>query len=128
MKRLTLTRAFATYGARLKNVRWASSAIANDGSLVVSCWQHFFTHGCQRYEDRLSRWPTGHPGRGLLAEHLRLAVKDKLAVRLVVATLDAPTQWVSGAASPLRKTFSTQQHLTGKVVTFDGDFFAVEFQ
>ena len=128
MKKLTLTRAFATYGAHLRNVRWASSSIARDGSLVLSCWDHFFTQGRRRYEDRLSRWPTNHPGRALLGEHLSMAIDGALPVRLVVAKLDDSTQWISGAASPLPKTFSTEQRLIGKVSVFDGDFFAIDFR
>lgn len=48
---LTLTAAFATYDAKLVNTRWSSSSIARDGSLVLSCWNHYlnkFTDGHQR--------------------------------------------------------------------------------
>lgn len=99
MAKLNLTAAFASYHAKLKNVRWASSEIATDGFLVLSCWQHFFkpeVGGHKRYEDHLSRWPANHPGRNLLADHLRKAVAGDLPVRLVVATLDNPEEWVSG--------------------------------
>jgi hypothetical protein len=41
MKKLTLTAAFAYYGAKLKNTRWAYSAIADDGALVFSCWSAY---------------------------------------------------------------------------------------
>src|SRR5256885_15397018 len=95
MKKLTLTTAFATYGAELKNTRWAFSAIAADGSLVLSCWSHFlkgYVNGHKRYEDRLSRWETDTPGRQLLTEHLKLAVARNLPVRLIVATVDDPTE------------------------------------
>jgi hypothetical protein len=76
----------------------------------------------------LSRWPANHPGRNLLADHLRKAVASDLPVRLVLATLDEPDKWVSGEASPLRKTFSTQPNVIGKVVEFDGNSFGVEFR
>jgi hypothetical protein len=131
MTKLSLTAAFASYDAKLKNVRWASSAIAEDGSLVLSCWRHFFEPergGHKRYEDHLSRWPANHPGRNLLADHLRKAIAGDLSVRLVVATLDEPDKWVSGEASPLRKRFSTEPNSIGKVVEFDGNSFAVEFR
>lgn len=131
MPKLSLKGAFARYDAELKNVRWASSAIADDGSLVLSCWQHFlkcYVDGHKRYEDHLSRWPSSHPGRNLLATHLRLAVEGNLPVQLVVATLDDPKEWLSGEASPLPKTFSTEENLVGKVVEFDGDAFAIEFR
>jgi hypothetical protein len=131
MTKLSLTAAFCSYDAKLKNVQWASSAIATDGSLVLSCWDHFFKPeggGHKRYEDHLSRWPANHPGRNLLAAHLRKAVAGNLSVRLVVATLDEPEKWVSGEARPLRKTFSTEPNVIGKVVEFDGNSFAVEFR
>jgi hypothetical protein len=129
MPKLTLTAAFAHYHAELKNVRWASSAIAKDGSLVLSCWHHFLRpiEGGYRYEDHLSRWPMGHAGRNLLEVHLKQAVKSKLPVRLVLATLDELKNWVSGAASPLPKTFSTHDNVLGKVVEFDGNAFVVAF-
>ncbi len=93
MKKLTLTDAFANYGAKLKNTRWACSAIADDGALVISCWQHFlksYDNGHKRYHDHLSRWLGNHQGRNLLAKHLKMAIEDNLQVRLVVATLDDP--------------------------------------
>jgi putative restriction endonuclease len=129
MPKLTLTAAFAHYNAELKNVRWASSAIAKDGSLVVSCWHHFLesVEGGFRYEDHLSRWPIGHAGRNLLAVHLKQALTSDLPVRLVLATLDEPKKWVSGAASPLPKTFSTHDNVLGRVVEFDGNAFTIKF-
>ena len=129
MTKLSFTAAFGSYDAKLKNVQWASSAIATDGSLVLSCWDHFFKGGGhKRYEDHLSRWPANHPGRNLLAAHLRKAVAGNLSVRLVVATLDETEKWVSGKARPSRKTFSTEPNVIGKVVEFDGNSFAVEFR
>jgi hypothetical protein len=132
MKKLTLTTAFAYYGAKLKNTRWAYSAIANDGALVISCWQHFLktdVDGHKRYEDHLSRWHSNHPGKNLLADHLRQAIEGNLPVRLVVATLGVPKKSsVRGDASSIPKTFSLEKDLVGKVVEFDGDAFAIEFR
>ncbi len=132
MKKLTLTDAFANYGAKLKNTRWACSAIADDGALVISCWQHFlksYDNGHKRYHDHLSRWLGNHQGRNLLAKHLKMAIEDNLQVRLVVATLDDTKESIStdGDASLLSKTFSIEKNLVGKVVEFDGDSFVIEF-
>lgn len=69
MSRLKLSQAFATYGATLKNPRWAMSAIADDDSLVLSCWHHLLTprtDGQERYVDRLSRWVGIPHGKNLL--------------------------------------------------------------
>lgn len=131
MKKLTLTEAFASYGAKLKNTRWACSAIASDGALVISCWNHFLksdVDGHKRYKDHLSRWLVNHQGRNLLATHLKKAIEDDLPVRLVVATLDDPMEHSSGNASTLSKTFSIEKNLIGKIVEFDGDSFAIEFR
>ena len=134
MKKLTLTAAFAGYGAKLKNPRWACSAIANDGAFVISCWQHLFVKrnvdGRKRYEDHLSRWRGNHQGRNLLADHLKKAFDGGLPVRLIIATLDDPkdSKDATGDASSLPKTFSIEANLVGKVVEFDGnDAFAIEF-
>lgn len=129
MPRQALTAAFHHYNAQLKNVRWASSAIAKDGSVVVSCWDHFMSpaEDGYQYDDLLSRWPIGHPGRNLLADHLRRAMSGNLPVRLVLAKLDEPKDWKSGAASPLPKTFATRDDLIGKVVKFDGNAFSIRF-
>ena len=91
MKKLTLTAAFAWFGAELKNPRWQCSAFAKDGSLVISCWRQFLdvrSDGIQRYEDRLSRWEGNRHGRELLRGHRRQAVERGVPVRLVIATLE----------------------------------------
>jgi hypothetical protein len=130
MKNLTLTAAFASYGAELKNPRWAFSSLASDGSVVLSCWKHFlksYVDGHQRYEDRLSRWKTNTPGKKLLIEHLQLAVAKDLPVRMIVATLeDLREQTIEGAGA-LRKIFSIHPNMVGRVVEYDGDCFVIEF-
>ena len=131
MKKLTLTAAFARFGAEPRNARWACSAIARDGSLVISCWRHLlrsYVDGHQSYEDRLSRWDGNHPGRELLREHLQLAIENELRVRQIVATLDDPRDRTDGDASAAPKTFSTHGEVVGRVVSFDGDAFAIDFQ
>lgn len=131
MKPLTLTQAFATYGAKLKNARWAFSSIADDGSLVLSCWKHFlksYVDGHQRYEDRLSRWTTNTPGRQSLKDHLELAVAKNLPVRMVVATLEDPTDKTIDGAGIRPKIFTVRPEMIGRIVQYDGDRFAIEFQ
>lgn len=116
MKKLTLTATFAKYGARLINTRWACSAIAEDGAMVISGWNHFLSssddgHLC--YEDKLSRWRGNYPGRNLLANHLQIAYDERLPVRLVVATLDdskkALINMAAGDASILPNSFSRKR-------------------
>ena len=117
MKKLTYTEAFAYYGAKLKNTRWAYSAIAGDDSLVISCWERFLhtdVYGHKHYKDHLSRWHSNHPGKNLLTDHLRLAIEGNLRVRLIVAKVD--------------ETFTIEKDFVGKVVEFDGDAFEIEFR
>jgi len=58
-----------------------------------------------------------------------MAFDNNLPVRLVVATLDYPGARVEDVdASTLPKTFSVDENIIGKVVKFDGDAFAIEFQ
>jgi hypothetical protein len=131
MKNLTLTAAFANYGAKLKNTRWAYSAIADDGALVFSCWSDHLksiNEGHLRYDDRLSRWDSNHQGKNLLVKHLKMAIDGNLPVRLVVATPDNRKERVSGDASSIPKTFSIMNNLIGKVVEFDGDTFTIEYR
>ena len=133
MSELTFTEAFAKYGAVLKNAMWAFSAIADDGSLVLSCWQHKFTipeQGVLRYNDRLSRFrQINTQGKNLLIEHLRRAHDEQLLVRLVIAsTKDTASVDAGRDASRLPKTFHLKEDFVGRVVSFDGDEFVIDFK
>ena len=130
MASLSLTSAFARYGAKLANPQWAVSAINSEGELVVSCWKHYLKGSGGRlfYKDRLSRWDGNSAGNNLLREHLEKAVAGELPVRLVVARTDATDIVDSGQdASQAPKTFGVREDLIGKVVAFGGDYFEIEF-
>lgn len=130
MATLLFTEAFRAFGARLANPMWAYSAIADDGSLVISCWAHKLklNEGVLKYTDRLSRWEPNTPGKNLLIEHLTMARDDALPVRLVIATTDQPDVVDGGRdASAIRKTFHIREDVVGKVAVFDGDNFILEF-
>jgi len=133
MKKLTLTKAFAQFGAELKNPRWQVSALASDGSLVVSCWSFLLKStpdGNVPYEDQWSRWRGGNrTGMNLLKSHLLMAIEHELPVRLVIATLEKPEDADSPSTdgSVFPKTFSTDARLVGRVVKLDDDGFAIEF-
>lgn len=133
MSGLNFTDAFATYGAKLANPQWAVSAIAEDGSLVLSCWQHMITieKGVWRYSDRI--WPSRRqtPGMNLLIKHLDQALKEKLRVRIViVSTNEAGILVVDKGedASRLRKEFGVREDYIGQVVSLDGDAYVIEFK
>ena len=131
MKKLQFVEAFAAYGAQLANVNWAVSSIADDGSLVVSCWNHFFKkmppHGLV-YRDNLRRWGgSKSPGKNLLQEHLTRGLAEGLAVRIVVATANEPAELERVSdASTIKKSFHIRPDWVGRVTSFDGDNFDIE--
>lgn len=129
MSKLTLTEAFAHYGATLRNVQWAVSDIAN-GHLVVSLWAHKFrkaVDGIMPYEDRLSRWSGA--GNSLFRQHLEQAYQDKLPVRAVIVRAEDPDAVDYGVdASTIKKSFSVRPELVGRVSKYDGDEFVIEFR
>lgn len=130
MRPLNLTTAFNRHGAKLANPQWAVSAMNNKGELVVSCWSHYFTarDGKLVYTDRLSRWSGNTPGNNLFRKHLDAAIADKLPVRMVKATTSDPDLVDSGGdASEAKNTFSVRKDVIGRVTSFDGDNFTIEF-
>jgi hypothetical protein len=133
MSEISFTEAFAKYGATLPNPQWAFSAIAQDGALVISCWQHKFTSpekGVLRYSDCLSRWMRlNTPGKNLLMTHLAKAHNENLPVRLIIAsTPDTAIVDAGEDASGLRKTFHVREDFIGQVVSFDGDAYVIDFK
>jgi len=130
MAALSLTTAFARYGAKLSNPQWAVSALSDSDELVISCWSHYLSphDGSLRYEDKLSRWDGNKSGTNLIRGHLNQALAENLSVRLVIARTTETDVVDSGhAASSVSKTFGVREDLVGKVVTFDGDTFIIDF-
>jgi hypothetical protein len=118
----SLSSAYASFGATPLSKLRALSAMAADGSMVLSCTPPFFvrsTPGVLRYEDKLTRDADDVKGRKLLGEHLTLARDGELPVRMVVVS------------PPPRGRTSRSVHvradLIGKVTQFDGDHFIVDF-
>jgi hypothetical protein len=121
--------AFATYGAKLKNVQWSVCADAPDGSLVVSLWQHHFQppkDGKAICTGRFDRW-TG-PGNNEFREKVGKAFLQNQRVRVVISHTDQPGQVDAGAdASYLRNSFSVREDWIGRVSRIDGEEFEFEF-
>jgi hypothetical protein len=132
MSDLKFTEAFEKYGAKLSNPQWAFSALAGDGSLVISCWQHKITipeKGLMRYTDALSRFRLHTPGKNLLTTHLGQAYQEKLPVRLVIVSAKDTGPVDAGEdVSGLAKTFHIRKDYVGSVVSFDGDAFVIDFR
>ena len=132
MADLGFVEAFAKFGAKPVNPMWAVSAIAEDGALVLSCWNHHFKSGGKGvlvYVDCLSQWGNNELGSNLLKMHLQRAVSENLPVRMVVA-MTRETEYVDAGndASKVRKTFHVREDLIGRVVCFDGDDYSIEFR
>lgn len=130
MPTLGFVQAFAKFGAKLDNPMWACSALAADGALVVSCWSHYFKKSglALHYVDCLSRWSGNDLGNRLMRTHLEKAKAENLQVRMVVATAKEPelVEKVSDAGT-LDKTFHVRDDVVGRVLSFDGDNFIIEF-
>jgi hypothetical protein len=131
--KLRITEAFAKYGATLRNPRWAYSAIAADGSPVLSCWQRYLTSqpdGALCYEvNDFSHWSANPYGKSLLRGHLKQAFEDKLPVRMVLVTTTPPKAVVAGVdASKVPKTFQVREDLVGRVIEFTSERFVIDFR
>jgi len=131
MPKLSFSECFKKYGARLANPMWAVSALAVDGSIVISCWSSYFSRPdakTLRYTDTLSRWEGNAAGSNLLREHLQLAQNGQRPIRLVVATAQNTLALDQGwDASKIEKTFHIKPELVGRLAEFDGDAFAIDF-
>lgn len=132
MPDLGFTEAFARFGAKPVNPMWAVSAIAEDGALVLSCWAHLCKSGGKGvlvYADCLSRWSGNELGGNLLGTHLQQAVAGNLPVRMVLATTTETDLVDRGHdASKVKKTFHVREEVVGRVVSFDGDNYVIEYR
>jgi len=121
---LSLSDAFAKFGAKPSNRLRGLSAMAADGALVLNCSLAYFGHpsrGVLRYEDKLSRQSAGGSDTELLGRHLTLAHAGALPVRMVVSSRTNESKGNLGASCHVRPD------LVGRVAEFDGDHFIVDF-
>lgn len=125
MSKIGYREAFKRYGAVPRNSQWAFSAVAEDGAIVLSCWEHYLKlaeNGVQRYTDTLSRRKHKIHGAPLLEEHLKLALKENRVIRLIVAyTKEIDVVDRGNSAAAIRKDFDVRPDLIGRLVDFDGD-------
>jgi hypothetical protein len=127
MSDANLSEAFASYN--VKPGRRLRSAMTPDGHLVISCWYAGFKKAqveILRYEEDLSGQTT-EVARALRA-HLAEAMSNESEVRAVVAV-----ETVVAKADPLaialaRMTYYARKDLVGRVSSFDGERFVVEFR
>jgi hypothetical protein len=118
---LRLADAYARYRATIPRGQPVLSALTSDGAVVLSCNATKFDHplkGVLRYEDAISTDPSAERHKVQLGTHLKLAHEGALPIRLVIVT---------PARGPLPRIIGVRPDLTGKVTTFDGDRFIVDF-
>jgi hypothetical protein len=121
VENLKLADAYARYGAKIPRGQPALSAIASDGTVVISCQAAKFARTRRdllRYEDTISTDESGTRHKTLLGQHLVLARDGDLPVHLVIVT---PPK------GPSPRIISVRPDLVGKVTEFDGDRFVVDF-
>jgi hypothetical protein len=133
MQVINLLDAFASYNVKL--VKRGRSAITSDGNLVISCWYAGFkkvSGEILRYEEDLTGQTTGVATA--LRAHLTEALTKESEVRAIVASGSVPmkaepTGIVEPATAPAtRTTYYARKDLVGRVTTFDGERFVVEFR
>ena len=122
MSQHTISSAYASFGARVSPGARSLSAIAEDGSIVLTCEYACFvrsTPGVLRYHDTLARAVENARNSRELGEHIALARDGERAVRLVVVS---PAR---NARTP--RTVHVRSDLVGRVTSFDGESFVVDF-
>lgn len=124
-----LVDAFRRNGAVLRNPQWSVSAIAEDGALVVSLWEHHFgrpQNGRITCKDSFARW--SGPGNNEFRRLVRQAYDEQLPVRVVMVHAEDPAAIESGAdASKVGKTFSLKEDWVGRVSAITGDEYEFTF-
>lgn len=128
MNETNLLEAFASY--KVRPSRRGRSAMTLDGGLVISCWYARFKKSqadVLKYEEDLSG-QTGEIATALRA-HLAEALSNESEVRVVVAVETTLIPKADSAApAPARTTYYARKDLIGKVCSFDGERFVVEFR
>lgn len=118
---VSMERAFSSFGADAAGRRRPLSGIAEDGSLVLVCRSGGFTRpgvGVLRYTAQLSTETVAIAQVSKLRTQLTDALSAGTEVRLVIETI--ATEKTAGR-------IHVRPDLPGKVATFDGDAYVVDF-
>jgi|SRR5581483_2456961 hypothetical protein len=130
MNEVNLVEAFLRYS--VKPVLHTRSALTSDGALVLSCSYGRFQRGdpgVLKYEEDLS--DENSVAATALRVHLADALREGLEIRLIVAipVQTAPTLDSSHIPPrPQRTSFHPRKDLVGRVTSFDGQRFVLEFR
>jgi len=127
MNDANLLEAFASY--KVKPARRLRSAMTPDGALVISCWYAGFKKAqieILRYEEDLSGQTTEIART--LRTHLAAALSNECEVRVIIAVETLVPKADPPAVAPARMTYYARKDLVGRVSSFDGERFVVEFR
>ena len=132
MHEINLLEAFASY--TLRPARRTRSVMTPDGDLVISCWYAGFKRAqaeILKYEEDLSGQT--HEIARALRTHLAEALANECEVRVIVAVTvaiatDPKSDSAADAPTPARTTYYARKDLVGRVCSFDGERFIVEFR
>jgi len=122
MENLSLETAYARYGAQVSSKQRCLSAIAADGSLVLSCPADRFSRpgvGVRRYSARLSLEIAAQTRVAVLRDQVQKASTEGIQVRPV---------FITAPKGHLGRIIHVRSDLVGKVVDYDGDSFVVDFR
>lgn len=123
---MRMTEAFRQYGVEITHPQWTSSVVSeNPPQVIVSLWRHNFSDDMTRYVTPTSQWKGA--GKPLFYKHLRLAMKEGLPLRVVVATSSDPDEVRKGNAQRA-KDFEPDFSLVGRVVRLEDDEFELAFE
>ena len=121
--------AFANY--KVKPVRRTRSVTTAEGDLVISCWYAGFQKAeaeILKYEEDLSG-ETNEIAK-VLRTHLAEALSNASEVRAVVAVtaqVAVDPKADPATVAPARTTYYARKDLVGRICSFDGERFTVEF-
>jgi hypothetical protein len=131
MHEINLLEAFASY--KVRPARRTRSAMTLDGDLVMSCWYAGFKRAqaeILRYEEDLSG-QTSEIATALRT-HLARALSNECEVHPIVALAAAATVDPKAAdterVKPARTSYYARKDLVGRVCSFDGERFMLEFR
>ncbi len=127
MNETNLSEAFGLYN--VKPARRARSAMTQGGDLVISCRYAGFKKAqveILRYEEDLAG-ETGEIAQALRV-HLAEALSSECEVRVIVAVETVGPKTDTGSMPAPRTTYYARKDLVGRVSSFDGERFVVDFR
>jgi hypothetical protein len=131
-ERFYFKKAMAVYGAICRGI-YDYSAIARDGSVVVSCWGQLLTdigNKTLRYEVAdLSQWTSNPSSRNQFKHHLEHAIQNDRRIRLIIAKeKETPAPKIEGTdGRKIQKVFFVEPDFIGRVIAIDGNRVVIDF-